>query len=119
MLEYFYLLVLCFLSIELLLKLKFTSHIYSIMRTTSKVFSVITSSNISDHWKEKIIPAYAFNIFQNSLLILLQFFIIILFVFAFNFLSNSFFLMLISLKGAISSLIFSFSYFKIRQKFIK
>ena len=70
MVEYVYLVVACVLSIELFLRLKFMSYVKSIGRNSNKVFRVIISSNISDHWKEKMVPVYAFILLKNSLLIL-------------------------------------------------
>ena len=55
---HFILLLVCILSVEVFIRLNFLSHLDSILKLT-KVTYVIPRNNISDHWKEKVIPAYA------------------------------------------------------------
>ena len=114
MLDYVYLVVACFLSIELFLRLKFMSHVNSIARNTNKVFQIIISSNISDHWKEKIVPSYAFIILKNSLSILGVLFLIILIFFVFVLLSSKFLTLILSITGVATSIIISLIYLKLR-----
>ena len=115
MLDYLYLVIACVLSIELFLRLKFMSYVNSIYKNSNKVFRVIISSNISDHWKEKMVPVYAFILLKNSLSILGILFLIILVFSAFVVLSSSKFLTLIlSITGVAMSIIISFIYLKLR-----
>jgi len=117
MLDYVYLVVACFLSIELFLRLKFMSHVNSIARNTNKVFRVIISSNISDHWKEKMVPTYAFILLKNSLLILVILFLIILVFSAFIVISSKFLTLILSITGVAMSIFISFIYLKLRVTF--
>ena len=118
MLDYVYLVVACFLSIELFLRLKFMSHVNSIARNTNKVFRVIISSNISDHWKEKMVPMYAFILLKNSLLILGILFLIILVFSFFILLSSKFLVLLLSVTGVAISFMISITYLKLRVTFL-
>ena len=119
MLNYVYLVVACVLSIELFLRLKFMSYVNSIGRNTNKVFRVIISSNISDHWKEKMVPVYAFILLKNSLLILGILFLIILVFSSFIVLSSKFLALILSIKGVAISIIISFTYLKLRVTFFE
>ena len=119
MIDYVYLIVACVLSIELLLRLKFMSYVNSILRNTNKVYRVIISSNISDHWKEKVVPVYAFILLKNSLLILGILFLIILVFSAFIVLSSKFLALLLSATGVVMSIVISFIYLKLRVTFFE
>ena len=118
MLDYLYLVIACVLSIELFLRLKFMSYVNSIGRNSNKVFRVIISSNISDHWKEKMVPVYAFILLKNSLSILGILFFIILVFSAFIVLSSKFLTLLLSIKGIATSIVISFTYLKLRVIFL-
>ena len=118
MVDYIYLLVACVLSIELFLRLKFMFYVNSIGRNLNKVFHVIISSNISDHWKEKMVPTYAFILLKNSLSILGILFLIILVFSAFIVLSSKFLTLLLSITGVATSIVISFTYLKLRVTFL-
>mgnify|MGYP000595507857 FL=1 len=118
MLDYLYLVVVCVLSIELFLRLKFISYVNSILKNTNKVFRVIISPNISDHWKEKMVPTYAFILLKNSLSILGILFLIILVFSAFIVLSSKFLTLLLSITGVAISIFISFVYLKLRVIFL-
>ena len=117
MLDYLYLVIACVLSIELFIRLKFMSYVNSIVKNMNKVFRVIISSNISDHWKEKMVPKYAFILLKNSLLILGILFLIILVFSAFIVLSSKFLALLLSFKGIFASIVISIAYLKLRVTF--
>ena len=119
MVDYIYLVVACVLSIELLLRLKFMSYVNSIGRNLNKVFHVIMASNISDHWKEKMVPTYAFILLKNSLLILGILFLIILVFSAFIVLSSKFLALLLSITGIAMSIVISLTYLKLRVTFFE
>ena len=114
MLDYLYLIIACVLSIELFLRLKFMFYVNSIGKNTNKVFRIIISSNISDHWKEKMVPVYAFILLKNSLLILGILFLIILVFSAFILLSSNFLALILSITGIVISMFISFTYLKLR-----
>jgi hypothetical protein len=116
--DYFYLIIACVLSIELFLRLKFMSYVNSIFKNTKKVFRIIISSNISDHWKEKTVPIYAFILLKNSLFILGILFLIILVFSMFVVLSSKFLVLILSITGVAMSIIISFTYLKLRVIFL-
>ena len=118
MMDYVYVIVACVLSIELFLRLKFMSYVNSIGRNSSKVFHVIISSNISDHWKEKMVPVYAFILLKNSLLILGILFLIILVFSSFIVLSSKFLALILSVTGVATSIVISLTYLKLRVTFL-
>ena len=115
--DYLYLVIACILSIELFLRLKFMSYVNSIFKNTKKVFRIIISSNISDHWKEKMVPTYAFILLKNSLLILVILFLIILVFSAFIVISSKFLTLILSITGIAMSIFISFIYLKLRVTF--
>ena len=118
MLDYLYLVITCVLSIELFLRLKFMSYVNSVFKNTNKVFRLIISSNISDHWKEKMVPTYAFILLKNSLSILGILFLIILVLSALIALSGKFLTFILSITGVVTSIIISFIYLKLRVIFL-
>ena len=119
MVDYVYLVVACVLSIELFLRLKFMFYVNSIGKNTNKVFRIIISSNISDHWKEKMVPVYAFILLKNSLLILGILFLIILVFSAFIVLSSKFLALILSVTGVATSIVISLIYLKLRVTFFE
>ena len=75
--NHFVLFAICVLSIEILVRFNFLSVLNSIVRISKRVVYVIPRKNISDHWKEKVIPLYALVIMNLSIrLILIPVFII-------------------------------------------
>ena len=116
--DYLYLVIACILSIELFIRLKFMSYVNSIGRNSNKVFHVIISSNISDYWKEKMVPVYAFILLKNSLLILGILFLIILVFTAFIVLYSKFLALLLSITGIVMSIVISLIYLKLRATFL-
>ena len=119
MADYVYLVVACVLSIELFIRLKFMYFVNSVVRNTNKTFRVIISSNISDHWKEKMVPTYAFILLKNSLSILGILFLIILVFSAFVVLSSKFLALLLSITGIAMSIVISLTYLKFRVTFFE
>ena len=117
--DYIYLVVACVLSVELFLRLKFMSYVNSIGRNLNKVFHVIMASNISDHWKEKMVPTYAFILLKNSFLILGILFLIILVFSVFIVLSSKFLALLLSVTGIATSIVISLTYLKLRVTFFE
>jgi preprotein translocase subunit SecE len=113
------LLLVCVLSVEVFIRLNFLSLLDSILKVTRKVIYVIPQDNISDHWKEKVIPAYALRIMKYSLQILLILFLILSFFFIADFFLNDFLIFTLSLIGIIESMVFAFGYVYLRRSFIK
>jgi len=113
-----YLILSCLLSVELLVRLKFITFVNSIFRNSNKVFLIIISSKISDHWKERMVPVYAFIILKNSLSILVILCLVLLIFFLFFILSNEFLLLLLSIKGVFSAVLISYVYIKLKAFFL-
>ena len=97
----------CILSVEVFIRLNFLSHLDSILKVTKKVTYVIPNNNISDHWKEKVIPEYALKIMQYSLQILLILLLIMSLFLITNYFFNDFLAFTFSLIGIIESVIFA------------
>ena len=111
--------LICILSVEVFIRLNFLSYLESILKVTKEVTFVILKSNISDHWKEKVIPAYALSIMKYSLQILLILLLIISLFFIANYFLNDFLAFTFSLIGIIESMVFAFGYVYLRKLFIK
>ena len=103
------------LSVEIFIRFRFVDQLKLILKVTKKVTHVILQKNISDHWKEKVIPVYAFKIMKFSLKI---FFILILVVslfLIFDIFFNSLLIFTFSLIGILESIIFAFGYLYCRK----
>ena len=113
------LLLVCILSVEVFIRLKFLSYLDSILKVTKRVTYVIPKSNISDHWKEKVIPAYALRIMKYSLQILLILLLILSLFLIADFFFNDFLAFTFSSIGITESMVFAFGYVYLRKLFIK
>jgi len=114
-LNHFILLCCCCVSIELFFKKNSFDLFYAIIKISKKSLKIIKSSNISDHWKEKVIPHYALLILKLSiimffilLLILLIFFIPLFFIPNYND-------FILSINFILESLFISFIYIKLMK----
>ena len=116
---HFLLLLVCILSVEIFIRLNFLSLLDSILKVTKKVTYVIPKNNISDHWKEKAIPAYALRMMKYSLRILLILLLIISLFFIADYFLNDFLAFTFSLIGITESMVFAFGYVYLRKLFIK
>ena len=112
------LLIVCLISVEIFIRLNFLSRFDLILKVTKKVTYVLPKNNISDHWKEKVIPTYALRIMKYSL----QIFLILLLIFCLFFFTEFFFknflVFTLSFMGIIESIIFGLGYIYIRRLFI-
>ena len=109
----------CILCVEVFIRLNFLSYLDSILKVTKKVTFVIPKSNISDHWKEKVIPAYALSIMKYSLQILLILLLIMTLFFIADYFFNDFLAFTFSWIGIIESMVIAFGYVYLRKSFIK
>ena len=116
---HFLLLLVCILSVEVFIRFNFLSLLDSILKVTKKVTYVIPRDNISDHWKEKVIPEYALRMMKYSLQILLILLLILSLFFIADFFFNNFFAFTLSLIGIVESMVFAFGYFYLRKSFIQ
>mgnify|MGYP005681749177 FL=1 len=104
------LLFICILSVEMFIRFNFLANFESILRVSKKVSRIIAHRKISDHWKEKIIPAYALKIMQNSLKILIIILCIISLFLFFDIFDIDLLTLTFSYRGIIESMIFAFGY---------
>ena len=109
----------CILSIEIFIRLKFLYLLDSLCKVAIKVTRVITTGNISDHWKERVIPKYAFRIMKWSIQMLLILLLIISLFFIVDYIQNDFIKFSLSLVGIIDSMCFAFGYVYLRKSFAK
>ena len=116
---HFLLLLVCILSVEVFIRFNFLLILDSILKVTKKVTYLIPHNNISDHWKEKVIPAYALRIMKHSLQILLILLLILSLFLIADFFFNDFFALTLSLIGIVESLVFAFGYVYLRKSLIK
>ena len=113
------LLILCLLSVEIFIRSNYLSLLNSTIKVSKKAISIILNKNISDHWKENIIPKYSLQMMKYSMqMLLILFLIIFLFVVADKFLSG-FLEFTFSLNGMIESILIAFSYAYIRKLIFK
>ena len=113
------LLLICFLSVEVLIRSNYLSFVKSIFKVSKKAISIILNKNISDHWKENIIPKYSLQMMKYSMqMLLILFLIIFIFVIADN-LFSGFLAFIFSWNGIIEPILLAFSYAYIRKLIIK
>ena len=113
------LLLVCIVSVEVFIKLNFLSLLDSILKVTRRVMYTIAQNNISDHWKEKVVPAYALRIIKYSLQILLILLLILSLFLIADLFFNNFLTFTLSLIGIVESMVFGFGYIYLRKLFIK
>ena len=89
--------------------------LFSLLKVTRKVMDILPQGNISDHWKEKVIPAYALRMMKYSLqMLLILLSILSLFLIA-NYLLKDFLTFSLSLIGIIEALGFAFGYLYLKK----
>ena len=116
---HFVLLLVCVLSVEVFIRFNFLLILDSILKVIRKVTYVISQDKISDHWKEKVVPAHALRIMKYSLQILMILFLILSLFLIADFFFNNFLILTLSLIGIIESIVFAFGYVYVRKLFIK
>ncbi len=89
---------------------RMSDHIQSLKNIVAKIFNVIRSPGISDHWKEKVLPCYSLQLFLKSIfifgLLILSFSPFIVFSVYSLFTDGRFIELVSSVKGiAVSSMI--------------
>ena len=113
------LLGLCLLSFEIFIRSNYISLINSLFEVFKKAINIISNKNISDQWKENIIPKYSMKMMKYSLQMLLILFLIIFIFFITDKLYSGFLTFLLSWIGIFQSLLIVFSYAFIRKLFFK
>ena len=112
------LLIICFLSVEIFIRSNYLNLIRSLKNVSKKAIYIILNKNISDHWKENIIPKYSLQMMTYSLQMLLILFLIIFIFFIADNLFSGIFAFLLSWNGIIESILIAFSYTYIRKLII-
>ena len=109
------LVVICVLSVEIVVYFKILTLLGTSLQVAKKVSYILPNKNISDHWKESVIPVYALKIMKSSLKILLALLsIIFCFIITDHFLIN-FLTTTLSPAGVIESVVFTFGYTYLRK----
>ena len=117
--NHFILLIICLLSVEVFLRSNYLALINSTIKVSKKATNTIFNKNISDHWKENIIPKYSLQIMQYSVQMLLIFLLIIcFFLIADNFFTG-FLAFTFSLNGIIESILFAFIYAYLKKIIVR
>ena len=116
---HFVLLLVCVLSVEVFIRFNFLLILDSILKVIRKVTYLIPKINISDHWKEKAVPAYALRMMKCSLQILLILLLILSLFYVADYFFNGFLLITLSFFGIIESTVFAFGYAYLRKSIIK
>ncbi len=117
--NYLILFVLCLLFVEIFIRSKYMLLIKSTSKLIKRSIYIIFNQNISDHWKENIIPYYSLQMMKYSLQMLL---ILSLILFIFVIIDNLFTDFLnftLSWNGIIESVLITFSYAYIRKLVFK
>ena len=109
------LLLVCILSVEVFILCNFLSVLDAILKVTKKVVYIIPNQNISDHWKEKVVTAYALKIMKFSLQILLILLLILSFFIFADYLLKGFLAFTLSFIGIMESMVFAFGYVYLRR----
>jgi len=78
--------------------------------------TVILSSRISDHWKEKAILAYSLLILKNSLKLIIIILLIAAIFFAATFFSEPILNYILTLRGMFEAIIIASIYILVRRK---
>ena len=109
----------CVVGVEIFINLRFLNYLNKILSTTKKVSLVISSKEISGHWKEKVIPTYALQLMKYSLTILVILIMIIAVFLGISLLESNFIVYIFSFIGILESIVFAFLYLKIRSFLFK
>ena len=109
----------CLFSVEILIRSKYISLVNLTIKVSKKAINTISNKNISDHWKEYIIPKYSLQMMKYSMqMLLILFLIIFIFVISDN-LFSGFLSFTLSWSGIIESILLAFSYAYIRKLIFK
>ena len=108
--NYLILFILVVISSEILIKFNYIFLVNSIIKLNIKAYKIILNKNVSDNWKEKIIPKYSIRILKISLSMILILFVIVFLFFMAGLFQSDFINFIFSKKGLIASILFLFGY---------
>jgi len=107
-------------AVEIFLRTSFRKNISEMLSFMRRSGKTITSSRISDHWKEKVLVHYALKIFTNSLQLLFCLFLTVSPIFVLHFSGNMFgadvLTLLMTPLGILISILFASFYVVLRNK---
>ena len=105
--------------VEIFISSNYIHLIKSTIKLSKRAVKIIFNKNISDHWKETIIPKYSFEMMIYSLQMLLILFCIIFIFFIADNLFSGFIAFTLSWKGIMQSILITFSYAYVRKLIFK
>ena len=122
MTEYFLLIVATLAVAELFLRLPIIKTVRQSMALASKSSKLIQAEKISDHWKERALPAYSGAMFLNTLqlcgLLLAAFSPVAVAVVVAQFLGAPLAALLVSITGILASLVVAIVYGFVRLRLV-
>lgn len=116
---HFILLLVCIIFLEILFLFKFFSILISYFKVMRNVSHIIAKKNISDHWKERVIPAYSLVMIKYSLQILLILLVTLSLFFIAENLFHDFLNHTLSLTGVLETIFFTIGYIYFRKLLVK
>jgi len=112
---HFILIICCIVSLEVMLATSLFSLFDNLATASKKTVKVLSSYNISDHWKEKAIPHYSLVIFKSSSLAFCILLSNIAIFYCGTVIDNTFSEHFFSILGIIESALICFVYIKIKK----
>ena len=116
MINYFILAIFCVVAIELFLGVDALNFLHKMYKKFSSFANLMSTKYVSDHWKERVVPIYALIIIINALKFLGVLLSIVALFICLVLFSPDFFNFTTSAFGIMGMLLFSFMYFKVRNK---
>ena len=117
--EYIIVLIICVASVEIFVRARLQQICKEVLKVSKNVVHIIKQNKISDHWKEKAVPAYALRIMLLCGKMLVTLLLIFSILFIADFFVSGILAFTTSLAGIIFSLTGSFLYLYVRRLFIK
>ena len=117
--NYLILIFILITSKKILIKFDYASSIKNLIKLNTKAFKIITNKRISDHWKEKIIQKYSFEMIKLSISLLLVLFLIIFLFIASSFLSSNFLDFTLTIRSLLATFLFAFGYIYLKKSLKK
>ena len=117
--NYLILIFIVITSTEILIKFDYASLIKKLIKLNTKAFKIIINKRISDHWKEKIIQQYSFEMIKLSISLLFVLFLIIFLFIVLSFLSSNFLEFTLNIRSLLATFLFAFGYIYLKKSLKK
>ena len=111
--------MICILSVEIFIRSKFFFLLFSLLNILEKAIHIIPAGNISDHWKERVVLAYALKIMKYCIYMLLITLIIVSLFFVGDYFLKNFLEFTLSFMGIVYSIVFACGYVFLRKFLVK